>query len=171
MEPPWWLYNYITNTVITTVCVWVGGWIECNLLSAFSRQALVKAEWLMIAFDSRLASMLFTMVIFSTGIDPSVYFHTVMDGIVPLSPLLVQIITNRYILKTPHQTIILTHDLCPPVPHCPSHVPWLTAVPPCTINQSNQLKTFILQPMNKRRAVYVAAMAPVYFLYHWRPSW
>lgn len=77
----------------------------------------------MIAFDSRLASMLFTMAFFPTGIDPSVYFSTVMDGIVPLSPLLVQIITNQYILKTPHQTIILTHDLFPPMPHCPSHVP------------------------------------------------
>lgn len=59
---------------------------------------------------------------YSTGIDPSVYFHTVMDGIVPPSPLLVQIITNQYVLKAPHQNIILTHDLFPPMPHSPSHV-------------------------------------------------
>lgn len=38
---------------------------------------------------------------YSTCIDPTAYFHTVMDGIVPPSPLLVQIITNQYALKAP----------------------------------------------------------------------
>lgn len=59
---------------------------------------------------------------YSTPIDPPVYFHTVMDDIVPPSPLLVQIITNQYVLKASHQNIILTHDLFPPMPHSPSHV-------------------------------------------------
>lgn len=59
---------------------------------------------------------------YSTRIDPHAYFHTVMDGIVPPSPLLVQIITNQYALKAPHQNIILTHDLFPPMLHSPSHV-------------------------------------------------
>ncbi len=59
---------------------------------------------------------------YSTRIDPPVYFHTVMDGIVPPSPLLVQIITNQYALKAPHQNIILTHDLFAPMLRSPSHV-------------------------------------------------
>lgn len=59
---------------------------------------------------------------YSARIDPPVYFHTVMDGIVPPSPLLVQIITNQYALKAPHQNIILTHDLFAPMLHSPSHV-------------------------------------------------
>lgn len=45
-----------------------------------------------------------------------------MDGIVPPSPLLVQIITNQYVLKAPHQNIILTHDLFPPMLCSPLHV-------------------------------------------------
>lgn len=49
--------------------------------------------------------------LYSTAIDPSVYFHTIMDGIVPPFLLLVQIIMNQYVLKAPHQNIILTHDL------------------------------------------------------------
>ena len=59
---------------------------------------------------------------YSTRIDPPAYFHKVMDGIVPPSPLLVQIITNQYALKAPHQNIILTHDLFLLVVHSPSHV-------------------------------------------------
>lgn len=45
-----------------------------------------------------------------------------MDGIVPPSPLLVQIITDQYALKAPHQNIILTHDLFSPMPRSPSLV-------------------------------------------------
>lgn len=59
---------------------------------------------------------------YSARIDPPAYFHTVMDGIVPPSPLLVQIITNQYALKAPHQNIILAHDLFPPALRSPSHV-------------------------------------------------
>lgn len=43
---------------------------------------------------------------YSTCIDPPAYFHKVMDGIVTPSPLLVQIITNQYALKSPHKNII-----------------------------------------------------------------
>lgn len=52
---------------------------------------------------------------FSTHIDPQAYFHTLMDDIVPPSPLLVQIIMNQYALKAVHTNIILKHELFPPV--------------------------------------------------------
>lgn len=76
----------------------------------------------MIAFDRGMAAVFFTAILIPLALIPPAYFHTVMDGIVPPSPLLVQIITNQYALKAPHQNIILTHDLFPLMPRSPSHV-------------------------------------------------
>lgn len=71
--------------------------------------------------------------LYFTVIDSSVYFHTVMDGIVPPSLLLVQIIMNQYVLKAQHQKIILTHDLYPPLLQLCG---WLPS-PSYLINESN----------------------------------
>lgn len=76
----------------------------------------------MTAFRQRNGLRAFHHNPYSTRIDLPVYFHTVMDGIVPPPPLLVQIITNQYVLKAPHQNIILTHDLFPLMPRSPSNV-------------------------------------------------
>lgn len=55
----------------------------------------------MIALERGAAAALFRPDPYCARIDPRAYFHTVMDGFVPPSPLLVQIITNQYALKAP----------------------------------------------------------------------
>lgn len=103
-------------------------WMECNLPSALWRQAMVMAQSALTSARAndrlwqRNGCRAFHHNPYSARIDPPAYFHSVMDGIVPPSPLLVQIITNQYALKAPHQNIILTHDLFPPMLFSPSHV-------------------------------------------------
>lgn len=95
------------------------------------RRALAPPLGLMIGLRLRNGLRAFHHNPYSAHIDLPVYFHTVMDGIVPPSPLLVQIITDRYVLKAPHQNIILTHDLFPPMPRRPSTCAGVNGVPFC----------------------------------------
>jgi len=106
---------------------------------------------------------------YSPHIDPPAYFHTVMDGIIPPSPLLVQIITNQYALKAPHQNIILTHDLFLPLVRSPSHVQGsmvgcsvTNSHAMCEINQSNQLKTHYSSWWMKQAALFVLFQCQLY---------